>query len=436
MGIEEKMKKSYVYLIILFLTALAARIWWINSVPSEPVFDFSAYYEIACNIYNGQGHTYMGKPIAFQGMGYPYMLAFFFTLFGRSDIYFAKLINIPFSMATLVMCYFIFKKLLKKEGLVLAACAITALLPNYIAYNNVIGNEVIFTFLFTVLVWLQLVEMKPVPRWLLMGLVSGIAALVKPYFIAFPVVMAFTDWMIKKDMRGSVKLLAVTGCITALMISPWAVRNYKVFGRLIPVSYNSGYVFFVNNNPNNTTGLWMELESALEGSDIKDEALAVLSEKNVKLAHELDPLLSGAARKWAFSNPVEYFKLGFMRLNEIFFSGAWDINNWAMNGLTAVTPEEIRFKNTMEAMFDIIIYVLCSFGLVYTLTYLPRILRNLFNKKKLPGTVVAVVDIGFFVMVYFFFEGQARYNFPLLFLFAGFFCQLTCVFAAFTSDSK
>ena len=56
---------------------------------------------------------------------------------------------------------------------------------------------------------------------------------------------------------------------------------------------------------------------------------------------------------------------------------------------------------------------------MYAIYYSFGIVRSLFRRSGPtdPAVLVPVVNLAFFAAVYFVYEGQGRYNFPLLFLF-------------------
>ena len=82
------------------------RLCWVWYVPTEQLYDFSAYYEIAVNVFNGKGYTFQGYPIAFQGMSYSYLLGKVFALVGDSSELTAKYFNIFWSMVTLLAAWY------------------------------------------------------------------------------------------------------------------------------------------------------------------------------------------------------------------------------------------------------------------------------------------------------------------------------------------
>ncbi len=420
-----------VYLFAVTALSLFLKIRFVRNIPTKPVFDFAAYQEIASNIFNNLGHTYGGQHIAFQGMGYPTALGFIYKLAGNNDEMTAKIFNIVLSMLTLIIIYLILIKITQSRLIIYGAYTITALLPNYIAYNNVIGTEVFFTFLFSIILLLQVYPFKPWIRYPLWGIFIGAAALTKPFFMAYPVVAAFMYWLKTKKLRQAVISFASLFLIMALVIAPWTYRNYKKFGRFIPISYNSGYVLYINNNHYNATGAWMDLQEADAPQHVKDQIAEILSQKDVKLAHEIEPIIKKQAKEWIRQNPLEFAKLGVLRLSSTFFDGSWDIDAWAMNDDEEIQKEYEKWnkkekisyqrnKGFSRGLRDICIYILNSFGIIYALLCIFPILTAFFKKDRRIGEILFLpaVPTWFFIAVYFVYEGQSRYAFPLLFLFA------------------
>lgn len=126
-----------------------------------------------------------------------------------------------------------------------------------------------------------------------------------------------------------------------MIIAPWTYRNYKNFNLLIPISYNGGYVLFINNNDNNKNGAWMQIANI----DISDKLKKQFKKYNfnyrtivedevdqVMLKPELNDLFKKEAKKWIINNPIKFIKIGTIRVKNTFFNGAGDIYQWGTNG--------------------------------------------------------------------------------------------------------
>jgi len=423
---KSKLYLQWVYLVAITGVAIFVRFWFINHIPTMQVFDFQTYQEIASNIYNHKGHSLWGQSVAWQGMGYPTALGLFYILMGNDLVYTAKLLNCILSILSLPLMFLIFRKLSSSKVVVYGAYTLVALLPNFIAYNNVVGTEVFFTFLFSLVIFLQLYSFNNWIRYPLLGITIGVAALAKPFFLAYPLVAGLYIWLKNKNGRETLALVLTASVLMIVVVSPWTLRNFNKYGSFIPISYNSGYVLYVNNNESNITGAWMPLKEVPASPHLKKqiEAELVKNQGNEKLAPHLDKVLKPAAKQWIKDNPGDFTRLGLLRIKQTFFSGAWDIETWTMNEMAATADEEenpIRFQrnlNTFYGTADILVYLLCSAGILYLLLNIKPLLLGLFTRRRLSDAILTPsLNTAFFLTIYFVFEGQARYNFPLLFLF-------------------
>lgn len=423
-----KDKKQLYYIIFIFIIGaigIYLRIWWINNIPTEQRYDFATYQAIAKNIYNGKGHVLEGYPVAWQGSGYSYLLAFFYRLAGNTNEITGKYLNVILSSATLLMSFFIFNKFFMNRLYVASAFLITAFLPNLISYNTVLGTETLFLFLIHCILLVQLYARNKKSAYPILGIICGIATLTKPYMLAYPFILCVINWVEGKDIKSSLISFGTVMLACVIVIAPWSYRNYKLFGRLIPVSYNSGYVLYINNNDTNVTGSWLDLMSVETASDIKKQIEEYLDNGNrsVKAAHDIEPLLKSEAVDWIKKNPIEFLKLGFLRLQSTFFAGANDIPQWTMNGFTKeytsgywTETQYTRNMNVLQSFFDTAVYILSSAGFIFLLVRFKRYVIACFTWK---GSIdfaanICFLNLAFFIAVDFVYEGQARYVFPVL----------------------
>lgn len=212
-----------------------------------------------------------------------------------------------------------------------------------------------------------------------------------------------------------------------LVVMPWTIRNYQKFDRFIPVSYNSGYILYINNNDENVHGGWMD-HTTISAPESLIEAMAAEVEDHgasIKTSPNLELLMKPYAVDWISSHPIEFLKLGVLRIDATYFSGSWDITANAMNDFKfdpeTSSVDAFSFQrniNLLVAVSDIFMALISSFGAVFVFINIWRILKNLFNKRvRLESfMVVPVLNLAFFSLIYFIYEGQPRYNFVTLFL--------------------
>jgi hypothetical protein len=72
--------------------------------------------------------------------------------------------------------------------------------------------------------------------------VLGIFLYFRAELLALIVIISIL-FVIRKQYKKAILVLA----IPVIMISPWTIRNYVVFGKLVPVSTSGGYNFFIGH---------------------------------------------------------------------------------------------------------------------------------------------------------------------------------------------
>lgn len=442
---------SMVAFVSVILSAFALRVLWILNVPTEQLFDFSTYYDIAVNVYSGKGYTFMDQPIAFQGMSYSYILGWFFKLVHSSTELTAKIFNVLCSMVTIFATWSFVKKMTDKPLVRWGTLLWVVFLPHHIAYCNTIGTEVFSGALLSGTLAIQVSALNNRYKWPLLGLAIGLMTLTKPFFMAYPIAIGLYEWFSSKNWKVAVSSFTVVFvCMWALM-APWTFRNYQVFHRFIPVSYNSGLVLYLNNNANNINGGYMPLEKIEKTPELAAQINQHLEggKKSLKLASDLELDLKPAAKKWISQHPIQFLKLSVIRLHATLFNGASDIDAWTMNGAgdAEVLKESIAVKKEIktitetqaqrilwqrnirffQAINDICYGVLTAFGSVFVLANLPVFFRALFSKKKILDKKISIplLNLGFLYAVILVYEGQPRYSAPVLFLLA--YCTMQVV---------
>ena len=187
-------------------------------------------------------------------------------------------INSIFSVLTCLPVYVIARRL---GGLVTAVLSgwAWALFPFAIYFSAVrIWNYTLSALLGALLFMLvlQLQEAEGYGKWILYGLVIGLAGLNLPSFLGS--VPVLTLWVCYKRWRSGKPWFAralVATVVAILVISPWTIRNYRVFGVFVPVLDR----FWVEMRlDNNGTTNWESPAEHPTTSDIEMEKFKRLGE--------------------------------------------------------------------------------------------------------------------------------------------------------------
>jgi hypothetical protein len=213
---------------------------------------------IARSIAQGEGFSnpLFGKtgPTAWLTPVYPYLLAGIFKIFGvysTASAIAALAINCFFSALTCIPVYFVARKHFGDAAAAWAGWA-WAFFPYGIYFSADFIWATTLTTLLMSLIFLAVLYLETsssVWAWVGFGALSGFAALTDPVVMSVAPFLGAWAWyrLYKSGNRwlapGIGAVLAVT-----LVVSPWFIRNYKTFHRVIPFRSCLGLEVYFGNN--------------------------------------------------------------------------------------------------------------------------------------------------------------------------------------------
>jgi 4-amino-4-deoxy-L-arabinose transferase-like glycosyltransferase len=224
---------------------------------------------LARSIVTGQGFSsptdLPSGPSAWAPPLYPYILAGVFRIFGIYTALSAWVIlafNSIFGALTCVPLYRIGRRIYG-EPVARATAWTWALFPYAIYWPiRVVWETSLSTFLLTVgLLWtLEMGEATPRRRqWILFGLLWGVVILTNTALVAvLPLCLLWLLYRLQQPAR-QIQGMVVCGLVAALLVTPWLVRNYEVFGKFVFVRDNLPLEMHMANN-DRFTGLWTRNE--------------------------------------------------------------------------------------------------------------------------------------------------------------------------------
>jgi len=380
----------------LLALAIAVRVWWALASNSMPFSDFKRYFDIASE-FTRTGHlSHYGTPYVFQSPGYPLFLGVLFRLFGPS-VFVGKLANAVLAILSLL----VFWKVLERQNLAplsrVLALAVVGFYPPMITFVSVLAQELL------AILWVMLILLLVRRGGFLLGICCGLLALTRPQFILLPFALAGVGWLWKWHSKQAVGWLLAGFVLT---LSPWIIRNYRVFHAFIPTTGHSGYVLLVNNNPANHRGVWMPLskialtpEQREVFRSLKVESLLEEGDEDLK-DMQWTPAVDKAAFRMATDNirrdPLHFLELCWKRLWNTYFTGGTCALYWAFNGDNQAVP----LLNGITDVAAIVIFLLSVAGVV------------VMAGNRDPVFVCAVLLFLISLLAILVFEGQGRYLLP------------------------
>lgn len=220
-----------------------------------PAVDARAYDVIAQNIALGIGYREEPqKPlvqdfaIARVGPLYEYFLAGIYKVFGHSYgwVWFwqALLHALSAGLIYLTACL-IFAENDNRRKIALWAAGIFAFYPDLIEVSAMLLTETLYLFFICLLFYVFFSYVFWPERWrraLALGLIAGLAVLARPPVLFLIPVILFYFWQ-KRFWRPAVLFLAAL----FLVFIPWTVRNYQIYGEIMPFGAAGNYNFWIGN---------------------------------------------------------------------------------------------------------------------------------------------------------------------------------------------
>jgi 4-amino-4-deoxy-L-arabinose transferase-like glycosyltransferase len=194
-------------------------------------------------------------PTAWEPPLYPYLTAGVFLVFGiysKASAFVLLTLNSIFSALTCVPIFLIARRMFSEKVAIGSAWA-WALLPNVIFWcTRAVWETSLAALLLTTIVWLALTleDCDVWMPWFQFGLLWGITALSSTSLLSFLPPAGLWAWYRRaqrsKRSLGGVVLASIVflACIT-----PWLIRNYETFGKLVLIRDNFGAELRLGNGP-------------------------------------------------------------------------------------------------------------------------------------------------------------------------------------------
>jgi len=313
---------------IIIVIALLLRLLFVFEMRSSPTFDsplLDPSYHDRWALHLAQGDWFGGE-VFFRAPLYPYFLGLIYRVVGHSYLI-PRIIQACLGVLSCCIVAAIGTRLFgRRIGLTAAACA--AVYGPLIYFEGELLIAPLFVFLALLALWtlLLLGERPSAQRWVLSGVVLGLAAIARPNILLFAVLLPVWALIIvrrKLGTAGTIRGIGILAIGIVTVVAPVTARNWIVGHDFVPIASQGGVNFYLGNNP------WADGMSAIMpgvGSDWDEVAIA---ERD--LGRELRP--SEISRYWwrqgvafAGSSPGAFLKLSAKKIL-IFWNGIEVSNN-------------------------------------------------------------------------------------------------------------
>ena len=221
---------------------------------------------IAQSIANGNGFANPFQkptgPTAWEPPVYPYLMAAVYKtcgVYSKLSAFVLLAINSFFSALACVPIFYLARR---SFGWKIAKWSAWtwALFPYamYWAVKWIWETSITLCLLTTlVLMAMRLAEGKRLREWIGWGALWGVGALMNPSILSLiPFIGLWIVWQLARDRKPWLVQAVVAGLIFWACITPWLIRNYRVFGQPVFLRTNFGAEFRMGNGPG-ANGTWM-----------------------------------------------------------------------------------------------------------------------------------------------------------------------------------
>lgn len=396
---QNKFFKENRVLGLILLGAFLLPVFYSFHFKIKPQVDAQAYDNIGYNISIDNG--YRSNPgsdikrdgsITRVGPLYEYFLGFTYKIFGHSYGWvwvFQALLHSLTALFVYLTCLLVFSEYdwAKRSGL--WAAAIIGFYPDLIEISAMLLTETFYLFLLALFVYFFFLFLFR-KDWLSLSLAAifaGLGSLARPTII-FLIPAVYVLFWLKRDFKKAV----IFTIILAAVFTPWTVRNYLIFHKIMPFGASGAFNFWIGN---------------YHGGSGEQEPTKVHLEYMNK--HGMQELQDESIRQFKLflkEYPGEFVKITLLRVNKYF---------------SIIRPMGFWFYQQGLGKF---IFILCS-AAASVLLFISG-LAGIFKSWKLKNEKIYYL-LAFIVLtplINFITVIETRYRFqvyPLLAVFAGFF---------------
>lgn len=175
----------------LLILAFAIRLAAVFALQTPLISDVGHYDRLAVSLADGKGYIDAeGNPTAFWPVGNPAFLAAIYLIFGHS-VFAATIVNAALGTLTVLLTYLLAAQFLVNRQALLAAAIVTFLPSHVLIFPPSLWSENLYAplVLLTLLIALRLFRNPTWRNALLLGVVIGLGAHVRPVLPLFPALL-------------------------------------------------------------------------------------------------------------------------------------------------------------------------------------------------------------------------------------------------------
>lgn len=249
-----------------------------------------------------------GEYKAILAPGFSVLTYCIYSIFGTSHIL-MLFIQYILIFAAVIAVYKISFELLSNKIYATSAALMVALHPGYIHYSsNMLHQLTLYLPLFywTIYFLIKSYKTNDTKFYAFTGLTAGCAMLTRATIMPVVVLSLIIIIFLKRsEFNLSLKNAVLAGILMGAIYSPWVIRNYLVFDKLVFAQTNKWESFWVGNNPNSTGGHYRSDGSVILNSKPSEMQKEIDSSESELLDNEI---FKKYALRFVKDNPSGFVK--------------------------------------------------------------------------------------------------------------------------------
>ena len=335
-------------------------------------------------------------PNIFMPPLYPFFLYSIKIFFNNSVffLFFIKFLQIVFSLISIYLFYTILLEFYSKNISYIGTIVFSFFPLNIYAISQ-ISSITLQIFLLNIFLFsfIKIFKGLDINKYLIIfSISSGLLILLRGEFFVFVIFSLLYLFLKQRNFKNILLILIMT----VLIVSPYLVRNYQIFG-VITVTKSAGYNLLKGNNPLSKVegvGMFRGVEKIVPAVKIK---LDELNSRGPIKKHDLikDKILLDQAIKYIKEDPIRYIQLYFKKaLSFIFidiestypnYYSIFNIVPKMLISITAIIGIFMLFKLKIDLYNYFILYYLSNIGLFSFFFILPRYNLSLLSIQIILG---------------------------------------------------
>ncbi len=402
------MKKNTIFVCVI-TAALLVRIFFLAVFWEQApvIVDEQHYNSIGVNLVeNGTYARNLGNPTAIRPPLYPFFLATLYQLAGVNCYNGIRIAQIFFTFITAGILYFLSKRIIGEKDTVLAV-GVFLLYPSLVIYNFLILSEILFNLFFVasiLFIYLVLYENKTY-HFLGLGICLGLASLTRSItYPMMPLLAVFLFFASSGNFVSRLKNIAIMVAFFALVLSPWVIRNYDLYGQFIPVDTMGGLNLYMGNyeyTPMHRSWAAVEVSGEQAWYAGKEDILASMNEAQ--------------KQKWGIQKGVEFIishPVLTAQRSIIKAANFWGIERSIIAGVSGQRGDTIEALTPPLIKYPLSASIVVSYATVVLLGVFGLIWKNIKEPDNFNLAITGIIL--YFTAMHALVFGHSRYHLSLV----------------------